>query len=155
MKKLKSAAIIAGIFVLGLLLNYYTWLNAGMLTGAGHGIYVPILYSCNVVWGISSPFLIAGANTPWRSVRLAAKGLVCLYYGWLLLHFGDLADLPREYRRIPADLYGVFWTWATCVGVTHVLIWLPGPLFGIYQKLRRPKVNESNEKESELKRSRS
>ncbi len=132
-----------GLFGVGLLLNYYIVLYAGGMTGAGHGIFMPVLLTCPRVWIIMSPFLIAGANTGWLRVRVFAKALVCVYYVWLLFHLSDLLQLQGEYYRIADQLPGVFWTWASLVLLTHALIWLPVPVIRLYRKrlARKPEQN--------------
>jgi len=140
----RAVLLIAGFFCLGLVLDHYTCWYAAAMTGAGHGIFIPVLYSCNVVWAIACPLLIAGANTPWRGVRLAAKGIVCLYYlyfGWLLVLFDQFANFTDELKRIPRE-DGVFWTWVALAALTQLLIWLPAPVFAFYLKCRRAKVKE-------------
>src|SRR5947209_20102390 len=89
-----------GLFGVGLLLSHYTVLYAGAMTGAGHGIFTPVLLTCSRAWIILFPFLMAGANTAWKRVRVIAKALVCMYYIWLLFHFSALSYLPDEYHRI-------------------------------------------------------
>ena|ERR1043165_2621293 len=130
----ETAALAAaiGIFGLGLLLSHYTVLYAGAMTGAGHGIFTPVLLTCSRIWMILLPSLMAGANTAWKRVRIIAKALVCLYYVWVLLHLGDLLD---DYHRI-ADRDGAFfWIWLALVLLAHALIWLPVPLIRVCRKL--------------------
>jgi hypothetical protein len=127
---LVGAAVLFGV---GLLLNYYTMLYAGGMTGAGHGIYIP-LYTCRQFWMVSCPFLIAGANSGWPKVMIFARALVCLYYVWLLFHLGQLSHLPHEYARMAhKDDAGVFWIWAGLVLLTHSLIWLPVPTIRVWR----------------------
>jgi hypothetical protein len=115
-----------GLFGIGLLLSHYTVLYAGAMTGAGHGIFTPVLLTCSRPWTILLPFLMAGANVGWKRVRTLAKGLVCFYYIWLLF---NLAKLSEDYDRIAdKDSAGIFWIWAGLVLLSHALIWLPVPV---------------------------
>lgn len=114
------------------------------MTGAGHGIFIPVLILWSQAWTILLPFLIGGANTPWKRVRIIAKALVCVYYVWLLFHFNALSYLPDEYHRIArTGEPGIFWMWASLVLLTHCLIWLPVPVIRVYRKhfAKRPDLN--------------
>lgn len=134
----KCFAVTASLFIAGVILDYYTCLLAGAMTGAGHGIFIPVLVLCGpaslflFLW----PFLIAGANSFRPSIRTAAKTITCIYYLWLLFHFRDLSNLTFEYQRTEqAESRAVFWVWAALVVVTHGLIWLPAPLVKCYRRI--------------------
>lgn len=127
-------AIIGGFFVAGLVLTLLTCFTAAGLTGAGHGIYVPTLYTCPAVWVIMCPFIIAGANSPWRPVRTGARIAACLYYSWLLLHVEDLFRLPGEYHRVASKVGEDFWVWVALVTLTHSLIWLPAVIIACFRR---------------------
>jgi hypothetical protein len=138
----KNLAIAAGLFGVGLLLDHYTILYAGAMTGAGHGIFIPVVYTCPRPWIVLCPFLITTANCIWPMVRIFAKSIVCLYYVWLFFHLRDLSNLLGEYNRIADRNASDFWIWAGLVLLTHILIWLPVPLIRSLKTARQALTND-------------